>query len=343
MLVLAGVAFFVTALGASASAATTTHPSCVTAAAATYRHTFHGAAGTTTITAVHPLCAGQSQAFSLVSNTAAAATSTAPPFVYDTDHAVADAKHRSVTLHVAVPGCFTQVAALVGSAVPASITGNTAVLGSASGIGHRSSGAVATYSGGKSLCAPQPAVSFTSTCDGGFTATLADRAAAKIDAVFLVDGHTYRVAPGSRTTVVGEAGGTLTVRDNTPTTSTGTWSMPAHCVQPTPVVTIVPTPPAAAVPSSAAPVTVAPSTAARTSTVPVAATPAPSTSLAVAAGTTFVPTPPAAVVQAKPGVTALPVAGSGAGSLALIALGLLLAGGGLFILGRQVHRARQAV
>jgi hypothetical protein len=306
---------------------------CVTSAAATYRHTFTGPAGAATIAAVTPLCAGQSQAFSLVSYT----VGTGSPFVYDVDHAAVDANHRSVTLDIAVPRCATQVDAVFGTDVPTeSPAFGTVRLGAASGTGHRSSGIPGWYTGGTATCTPQPSVTFASDCDGGFTATLANRAAATVAAIFLIDDHMYRVAPGTRTTVVADAGGSLTVRDNTFNTQTGTWSMPPVCTQPTPTPTtapplLIPT----AGPASAVPTTSSP---APTVTSARATTPTPGT-LAAAAGTTFEPSA-AAAVESAVSAADLAVTGSSSGSVALIALGVLLIGGGLLILGRQIYRAR---
>jgi LPXTG-motif cell wall-anchored protein len=371
MLVLGGAAIFVTAFAGTASASTTPshdRAGCAAAGTATYQHTFDGPAGTATITAVDPLCAGERQAFSLISYTTPAKTYAVPQFVYDTDQAVIDADHRSITLTVAVPGCYTQVDTVFGSDVLNEISSTStaygnAKLGSAAGIGHRSRGAGAWYNGGTSACAPKPSVQFGSHCDGGFTAALANRTDATVDAVFLIDDRGYRLAPGARKTVVGPAGGTLTVRDNTFRTSTGTWSKPAQCVQPTPSATTVPAPPATtsaptsapatvppttaptyAAPTSAAPTSAAPTSAAPISAAPSSAGPSPSASSSdgagVGNGTTDGPTTPTAIVTSPP--ASLPVTGSGAGSVALIAFGLLLVGGGLLILGRQVYQARHA-
>ena len=331
-LIVLAVLLVTTLAGPAAASAST----CATAAAATYRHTFSGPAGTATVAAPVPLCSGQSQAFSLVSYTVAGSAQ----FVYDVDHAVVDANHRSVTLDVAVPRCATQVDAVFGSAVPTETAGfGTVRLGSASGTGHRSSGDPGWYTGGTASCAPQPSVIFASDCDGGFTATLANRAGAAVTAVFLIDDHMYRVAAGTRTTIVGDGGGSLTVRDNTFKTNTGTWSMPVSCTQPaTTPTTALPLPtPAATTPVSAVP---AVSSAVPTVTSARATTVTPGT-IAAAGGTTFEASAPAAVESAVSAAD-LAVTGSSSGSVALIALGVLLIGGGLVILGRQIYRARHA-
>ncbi|MGX6601762.1 hypothetical protein ACWKSP_06445 [Micromonosporaceae bacterium Da 78-11] len=346
MLVLGAAVSFVLITSAGAAwAATSPGHSCVTAGSATYRHTFDGPAGTATITAVDPLCGGRSQTFSLVSYTATAGGR----FVYDTDRAVVDASHRKVTLRVAVPGCATEVDAVFGTDVRTEIAGGstaygTTALGSASGLGHRSSGTQASYHGGRASCAARPSVTFASACDGGFTATLTSGAAA-VNAAFVVDGHTYRVAPGARTRVVGEAGGTLTVRDNTFRTRSGTWSKPPVCVQPTPSSTTVPAAPPSTVPTSTAahPTSTAPSPAAPTTAAPTTAAPSSAAaSSSSTAGADYTPTTPGGTLPAAPAVT-LPVTGMGAGSVALIAFGLLLIGGGLLLLGRQFSQARHAV
>lgn len=309
---------------------------CVTAAAATYRHTFTGPAGSATIAAVTRLCSGQRQAFSLASYTVGGSAQ----FVYDVDHAVVDANHRSVTLGVAVPHCATQVDAVFGSDVPTGDpTFGTARLGSASGAGHRSSGSPAWYTGGTTACAPQPTVTFASDCDGGFTATLANRAGAAVTAVFLVDDHMYRVAAGTRTTVVGDAGGSLEVRDNSYQTNTGTWSMPAVCTQPPTTPTTDPPLPAPA--ATTLPSAVPASSSAAPAVSSARATTVTPGTIAAAGGTTFAASA-AAAAQTVAAAPDLAVTGSSSGSVALIALGVLLIGGGVVILGRQIHRARNA-
>ena len=322
------VALLAVAFGVPATAALAA--TCATAAEATYRHTFTGPAGAATIAAVVPLCADQNQMFSLASYT----VGTGSAFLYDVDHAVVDADHRSVTLDVAVPRCATQVDAVFGSDVPAEAAGfGTVRLGSASGTGHRSAGVRAWYTGGDGACAPQPSVTFASDCDGGFTAALANRAGAAVTAIFLVGDQMYRVAAGTRTTVVGDAGGSLTVRDNTFQTTTGTWSMPATCTQPAPPTTTAPTvPPPTTAPASATPAR---------SVAPPPATASPAGTLDVADGTTFEPSA-AVTIESAPTTVDVAAASSSTGSAAWIALGVLLIGGGVAILGRQIHRARQA-
>ncbi|GAA4594181.1 hypothetical protein GCM10023107_29640 [Actinoplanes octamycinicus] len=187
MLVLGGAAVATAAFAGISPAANAgvSHQSCVSAADATYRHTFDGPGGTAVITAVKPLCAGEAQDFSLVSYTAPKKTYATPQFVYDAVTGRIDADHGSVALEVRVPGCFTQVDTVFGASVLNEITGpetqyGDAKLGSPSGIGSRSSGGRAWYNGGEGGCSPKPAVTFGSDCTGTLTIRMANAATAGV-------------------------------------------------------------------------------------------------------------------------------------------------------------------
>ena len=326
MLVLAAAGALGTTLAAPATAATAP---CVSADDATYRHTFDGAGGTATITAVRPLCKGQSQSFALVSYTAGAPSANAGQFVYSTDRDAVTAARRSVTLEVAVPRCYTQVDAIFGTELTTESTHPAApysdtMLGAASGPGRRSAGPLAWYRGGSTACTPAPKVSYTNACDGTFTATLANDAGAGVTAVFVTDGRLVRLAPGRSTTLRAPAGGTLTVRDSTFTTYVGSWRPPA-----TGCSSAAPSAPAA-VPGSV------PSRPGATATS--AGTPSPA--LTTEAGDERVLAPEPVPTTTTP--VAAPAAGGGrsAGSVLAIAFGVLLIGGGLFLLTRVLRTLR---
>ena len=127
------------------STAASAAASCVMSAQATYRHSFNGGAGTAMVTAVHPLCSGQSQRFSLLSYTASSSSFAYPQFIYDEAQATVDARHTSVKLAVAIPGCYFQVDLIFGADVYTEVInadsnyGNLK-LGAPYGTGNRSAG-----------------------------------------------------------------------------------------------------------------------------------------------------------------------------------------------------------
>ena len=328
--VFAAMASALIASAAPAAAASTVHAaaSCTAAARAIYHHTFNGAGGTVTITAAQPLCAGQAQAFSLISYTTGPASSASGQFVYDTARGTINATHRSVSLKVVVPTCYAQVDAIVGTAVKSETTTTaapygTATLGSSTGTGSRSSGAVAWYTGGNTTCTAAPTVTFTNACDGSFTATLANDNAANVMAVFLTGSRRIRVSPANSTKVHAAKGTTLTIRDSSFTTYVATWrapttACPATTQAPAAAPTALPTRAvAAAIPSATA--TTAGSTADAIEP-EVAANPP-----------TFADVEPAALAQT----------GRGPGSILAIAAGLLMIGGGITALTYLVRNSRR--
>jgi hypothetical protein len=335
LIVLAGMGALLTVSAIPATAATsavTTAGTCTSAAAATYRHTFDGPAGKVTVTAVRPLCAGQKQTFSLVSYTTGALSSASGQFLYDSAEATITSTKRTVSLDIAVPACFTQVDAIMGTAVRTETTSTaapygTATLGSTTGTGSRSAGARAWYAGGATACTATSTISFTNACDGTFTATLANDDSANAQAVFLTGSRRIRLSPGRTTTVKAAKHSTLTFRTSTFTTYVGTWRPPtAPCTTPArparPAVAPVAAPPTRA---AAAPATASPSPAAVTSSAFTAEPPAPDVSLN-----------PAALAGDEP--SALAGTGSGMGSVIATAIGLLLVGGGVTVLSRLLRR-----
>jgi hypothetical protein len=332
LLVLAGVTAALAVSGVPASAATSAPASCVPAADATYRHGFDGAGGWVTITAVRPLCSGQTQAFTLVSYTAGGFAA-AGQFVYDTDHATISSHRRTVTLDVAVPGCYAQVDAIIGTGVRTETSSSaapygSATLGSPSGPGSRSAGPLGWHAGGTATCTAVPTVTFDNACDGTLTATVANGSAANVQAVFLTSSRRIRLPAGRSTTLKAAAGSTLTIRDNTFTTYVGTWHPPATaCPAATPAETALPAP--------AATQAVAVTLAAKPSV-----TPSPTS--------TFTPEPAASAYSVNPDMlatpqpTALARTGMSTASLFVICAGLLLIGAGLAALVYLIRNARQA-
>lgn len=321
LLLLAGVP---AALAVSATPAAAA--SCTSAAAATYRHTFDGPSGTATITAVRPLCAGQTQAFSIASYTTGALSSASGQFVYDSATAAITASKRTVSLDIAVPACFTQVDAFLGSSVRTETTSTdapyrTATLGSTTGTGSRSTGTHAWYAGGSTACTATSTVSLTNACDGTFTAKLANAAGANASAVFLTGSRRIRLAPGTTTTLKAARNGTLTIRTSTYTTYVASWRKPAT---PCTVATAA---------------HLAPTRAAKPAAPTRAATAQPTAAASRTAGSTAEPeAPPFYVSPSTPATDALADTGPGLASTLFKALGFLMIGGGVMVL-RRLRRA----
>lgn len=327
MFLLAAVATLTAMFGAPAAASAA--ETCVAASSATFRHTFNGGNGRTTITAVRPLCPGQTQSFGLVSYTAGAPGGNAGQFTYSADRASITSAARSVRLDVVVPPCYARVLAITGTELLDEITNSTDPYGSKTlgAPGSRSSGPRASYNGGSADCSPAPKVTFTSACDGSYRATLSNAATANVSAAFLISGRLTRLAPGRSKTVPGPTRGSLTIRDNSFTTYVGSWRPPAadctrtpaqrpaapHAVTPTPLTTAEPAAPStAAVPTTNAPTEDAP------------------------AAMFVAPTTPTATAEA-----AAAARGMSTGSILATALGLLLIGGGGFLLVRVIRTTRE--
>jgi hypothetical protein len=317
------------ALSPVPSAATARTP-CVSAANATYRHTFNGPAGVATITAARPLCQGHSQTFSLVSYTAPAPSQAGGLFLYASTHATINPNHRSAILKVAVPACATQVYAYFGSNVINETTSSAPLYGGTrlGAAASRSVGKFAWFTGGTAACTADPIATFASSCDGTFTATLTNPANANTDAVFLRSGTVTRIAPGRSAHISAQKGTTLTLRASNFSTYVGTWRQPS-----TPcAVSNKPTNPAAppAPPS-------APATAAKTTTTPAKpAFSAPENDAAFPPALDFAtsPTPAASATTSD--------AGMSAGSVIAIGMGFLLMACGGILLRRVIRSSRES-
>jgi hypothetical protein len=217
---------------------------CASADAATFRHSFDGGAGTATISSVRPLCSGQRQTFTLLSYTTQSATFSYPQFIYDRMQGTIDSIHTIVHLAVTVPACYFQVDLIFGSdtyneVVNAGSNYGNLKLGAPYGIGARSSGPYGGDADGSTPCVPKPEITYHNACDGTFTAILANDASANVDAVFIVGGRRVNVAPGHSSSAKRHTG-TLSIRDNTFTTTIGSWEKPPNCSSASP------TPPAGA-------------------------------------------------------------------------------------------------
>ncbi|MFF5082617.1 hypothetical protein ACFY36_36705 [Actinoplanes sp. NPDC000266] len=311
----------VLAPGAAYAATPITDQACVSAAAATYSHTFDGPSGSATVTATKPLCSGQTQTFALASYTAGAPSSNARPFVYSTDRGSITSAKRTLSLKVTVPACYTQVEAIRGTALAYEGTNAPAALLPA-----------ATYSGGTRQCSPAPTVTFDNDCDGSFTGTLANGDQAATDAVFLTGDRLLRLSPGESRKLTAKAGTTMTVRTNTFTTYAGSWRRPTTCATTPPPATSTPTPTTTTGGEGAG-------TPVSTPASPAASAPSATTTTAdlTDAGAWYpaTPTTPAAATASTSSST------MSTGSVLAIALGLLLMVGGGFLLVRVLRTLRE--
>lgn len=142
----------------------TPKPDCVSAAAASYQHTFDGAKGTATVSLAdgQKLCKDSSQDFSLASYTAQSAgdfASSLPQTLFDQDSGTIDATHTSITLNVKLPDCYLQVDLIWGGKsevlpgfTKGSPTYGSKVLGSKAAPGNLSKGVFGAYHGGTTAC-----------------------------------------------------------------------------------------------------------------------------------------------------------------------------------------------
>ncbi|NMO53040.1 hypothetical protein HH310_17820 [Actinoplanes sp. TBRC 11911] len=305
---------------------------CVPASDATYRHTFNGPAGTATVTAVRPLCSGQSQTFSLASYTAPAPSQPGGLFVYAAVHATINPTHRSVTLKVAVPGCSTQVYAFFGSQVSNESTTSAALYGSSrlGAANSRSVGKFAWYAGGETACTASPTATFTSACDDTFHAALSNRPNANADAVFIRSGALTRVAPGRTVHISAKKGATLTLRASNFTTYIGGWRQPSL-----PCAALPQPNPAAAAPKPATPAAAAQGRSTTASAPAAFSAPTDDNLDAFPDGQQFAPNPTTAAASATTAA-----AGMSPGSLLAIALGFVLMGCGVVLLRRVIRSGR---
>nr|WP_296073551.1 hypothetical protein [uncultured Actinoplanes sp.] len=310
-------------LGTTAPAPAAATATC----ASSYRHTFDGAAGIATITAVRKPC--EAQTFTLASYTAPARSRPGGLFLYAATRATINKSHRSVTLKVAVPTCSAQVYAYLGSSVTTETTSAAALygtsrLGSGTGPGSRSVGRFGYYASTASACTAAPAVTFASSCNA-VTATLTNPPYANSDAVFLRDGAPTRVAPGHSANISAARGSTVSLRASSFTTYIGRWRQPStECaaVAAPPRRAATSAAPAAARPSSATPV--------RTASRPSAAAAEPE-----------VPGPMIAKTRSAPVSTATAsTEGISPGSMLAILCGLALIAAGATLLTRVIRSAR---
>ena len=218
----------------AACARSTARSVCVTAANETYQHTFNGAAGLATVTALRPLCPGERVPVTLVAYTAPDDSSVFPQYVYDQDVQAITSGTPKLNFRVQVPACYNQVDLAFRdgaiSPLPDALYGDLK-LGSSGAPGNRSDGPGGWYHGAGPICTPRPAVTLTATCDGT-NVKLANGAGANVDAVFTItSGGTDRwvhVATGS-STVEPIAAGDVSILDNLGRTTAGHWTQPAGC------------------------------------------------------------------------------------------------------------------
>lgn len=316
--------------GAAFPAPATAATACVTAAKATYRHSFDGAAGSARVSSVRPLCAGQKQTFSLVSYTAPSSSFAYPQFIYDSSQATINSANSSVRLTVAVPPCYYQVDLIFGSAlfnevVNADSNYANLKLGAPNGTGARSAGPYGGDADGTTPCLPKPLIAYQNACDGTFTATLANDSTANVDAVFIVAGQRVRVRPGQSAGARRHTG-SLSIRDNTFTTHIASWEKPASCLSSAAPPATPPTQPAASAPPASSAAAVIPTDA---SSPPLDDDPTVDSGGPINGG-------------APTSAAAAPVSESGSSSALIIAVGVLLMLAGLAILIRVLRTFRRA-
>ncbi|SBT53111.1 hypothetical protein [Micromonospora auratinigra] len=235
---------------ASPSASAEPTPECVKAADARYTHTFDGPQGKASITLTNgPLCAGEEQELALVSYVTPSAKFAVPQYVLDTSvkkfTGVREGEIGVATLdfQVEVPNCYTQVDFVFGSKIIDPLTDTSdrygdRKVGSASGIGHRSTGPQAWYNGGSGTCTAAPEVIAQSDCDGNVELTLVNRTG-NAAAEFTITGsggftekvtvpmrkiETRKLTPAQAQQITVTAPG---MKD-----FTGGWQKPADCQQP---------------------------------------------------------------------------------------------------------------
>jgi LPXTG-motif cell wall-anchored protein len=192
-------------LAGFSSPASATEADCVKAVDAKYVHSFNGPAGTASVEITNgPLCAGEEQAFSLVSYTAPSAVFALPQYVLQssTDKLTAPTGAAKLTrskldFAVEVPECFTQVDFVFGDRIINPLETkddlyNDRKVGSDNGEGSRSTPAKdqpkhAWYNGGKGTCVAEPAVEALSDCDGDVTLKLINRSTSSAPFVITAD------------------------------------------------------------------------------------------------------------------------------------------------------------
>lgn len=341
-------------------------PVCVDKGEARYSHTFDGPKGSATVKLDGdlPLCEGQKQWFTLVSYFAPRPQFATPQYVHgEPDSDWIGGSQRAIDLKVEIPDCNTQVDLIWGGRdeVIDPIVENgprygDKKLGSPGAPGNRSSGPKGWFNGGTRNCV-QPAVEFTSSCDGSVRVHLSNNGAiSRYPVDFVVTGEggwskTVTVQPGKAdndTVVPPSAAGKVVVTVDGKQVEDGSysWKRPATCAPPTvnvgadcDTVTVTVANPAGSTPVTA---NVAYGQQRASLTVPAGA----KKSTTFDAGTAGFATvtfagldmaPLRAVVEAagRCGGGGLVVTGADAGTAAAVGLGLLLAGGAVLMIVRR--------
>lgn len=229
---------------------------CVSAADASFRHTFkvdlaeHEAVATIRLNKDDRLCRGQEQGFALVSYLAPSRHNQVPQYVFDQDTAVIDRDTVAIELTVEVPNCFTQVDFVFGDEIidPIEHSGDRygdRKVGSDRGIGHRStplpgSPKHAWFNGGTEQCQTEPAVEAVSQCDGSLVLTLRNGpdATATEYTIIGTNGYTEQVelprdTPVKEVTVPAQNAQYVKVHSDGKTIGTYKWERPSNCQQAT--------------------------------------------------------------------------------------------------------------
>lgn len=226
---------------------------CVSAADARYEHEFDGPAGTASIKLLNgPLCAGQEQAFALVSYIAPSAKLAFPQQVFDSsvqkfegpkgERLSMGGYHKpTLTFKVDIPDCFTQVDFVFGAEIIDPLDGSNLYgdrkVGSRKGEGSRSRGPQAWWNGGKSSCAAVPEAEFVSDCTGKVVVKLANRGKSPAKFTVTADGGFTKdetVAAGGIVDVEVPAANAknIVVKADGKEVAKGGWVKPEDCAEP---------------------------------------------------------------------------------------------------------------
>ena len=221
-------------------------PKCVDADQAKFNHTFVvDKDGATTVINLNDdvnLCEGVSVPVTSVSYYAPKPQFSVPQYLFDKDSGKISNTERTLTLHVDIPPCYTQVDTFFGTEddIIPTITDNgprygDKKLGSKGAPGNRSKGPEAWYNGGDKSCVT-PASTAVPSCDGTLAVNLSNDG--KYDETFTVkygdQVKTVEVKPGKGETVTVPAGaGTVTVSAEGMDDQTYTWAAPKDCALPT--------------------------------------------------------------------------------------------------------------
>ncbi|MFI5888882.1 LPXTG cell wall anchor domain-containing protein [Actinoplanes sp. NPDC051513] len=221
-------------------------PECVEAKDATFNHTFAvDKDGATTVINLDndvKLCEGVEVPVTSVSYYAPKPHFDVPQYLFDKDSGSISNTERTLTLHVDIPPCYTQVDTFFGTEkdIIPSITANgprygDAKLGASGLPGKLSKGPQAWYNGGDKSCVT-PASTSVPSCDGTQAINLSNNG--KYEQTFTVkygdQVKTVAVGAGKGETVTVPAGaGTVTVSAEGMEDQTYTWTAPKDCALPT--------------------------------------------------------------------------------------------------------------